>query len=167
LAWYTSRAILWAYDFELPTSVTAVSTWKDECPIDTNAILKFADDRYASLDCSFRNTRRQTLEIVGEKGSIIIPDFVLPFNAEPFWIPENTYNEESEFQIRDFNGQIHTYKVPECVQVAELVRTFVKDYELFQSGKPVSQNWGKMSIATQTVIDAIYTSSKTGATVNL
>ena len=66
------------------------------------------------------------LEIVGEKGSIIIPDFVLPFNSEPFWIPQNPYNEKSEYQIRDFNGQITSHEIPECLQVVELVRTFVR-----------------------------------------
>ena len=107
------------------------------------------------------------LEIVGEKGSIIIPDFVLPFNSEPFWIPQNPYNEKSEYQIRDFNGQITSHEIPECLQVVELVRTFVKDYEAHKSGKPVSQNWGQMTVATQTVLDAIYDSSKNNTTVSL
>jgi len=74
------RLALWAFNFTPPRFVKALCHKRNTqgCFQDCSVWLFFSEDRTASFDCSYFNPFRQHAELVGETGSIIIPQFVIP-----------------------------------------------------------------------------------------
>ena len=79
--WYCVRAILWAYDFTLPASVTAhagATFTADGVPMHVGATLLFPGGRRGHFECGFDRIFTQTLEVAGTLGTLRCDDFVLP-----------------------------------------------------------------------------------------
>ncbi|KAF5797724.1 hypothetical protein HanRHA438_Chr07g0294571 [Helianthus annuus] len=82
--WYCARAILWANDFNLPKSVTAL-------PYLTKRALSYPalhwdDGKVATLHCSFLANLTMTIVASGTKGSLHLNDFVIPFEEKQVWV---------------------------------------------------------------------------------
>lgn len=78
LGWYTIRHALWAYSYEMPTSVTAAMHLAvNGVPVHVVATLAFSGGRSASFDVSFNAGFRQWAEVSGTLGSVDIEDFCL------------------------------------------------------------------------------------------
>ena len=74
------RLSLWAFDYEQPIYVKAICHKRNKLGAmqDISVWLFFSEDRVASFDCSYFCPLRQHAEIVGEKGTIELRQFVLP-----------------------------------------------------------------------------------------
>ncbi|KRX06391.1 hypothetical protein PPERSA_05004 [Pseudocohnilembus persalinus] len=77
VCWYSCMAALVAFDFETPLKIQALN-WKfaeNGSLVDILGILRFSDNKVAIVDGSFIESKRQNLEIVGEKGTFRIASF--------------------------------------------------------------------------------------------
>jgi xylose dehydrogenase (NAD/NADP) len=77
---YPVYGIRWAFGEE-PVRVWAAARFRFGVDVELSATLWFADGRMASFDCGFTQPFRQWLEIVGEKGTLTVPEM---------WVPRQT-----------------------------------------------------------------------------
>lgn len=153
LGWYTIRAILWAFKYELPISVTATGTIDKMTGaiMDVDAILSFSGDRSAVFTNSFRESKRQWLDLITEEQCVHIDQFVGPRKKngryECDYVVENDGSQNSE-----------TVDVAECRQELEVINDFAK--EARDPSSESAKKWGQESEDTMTVLDAIYESIK-------
>ncbi|PWA76247.1 Oxidoreductase [Artemisia annua] len=165
--WYSIRAILWANDYELPKTVTAL---RDPEYNELGVILSCGaslnwneSGKVATFYCSFLSNLSMDIIALGTKGNFRVHDFVIPFNEKvgPFYAVANSrwaelstgcVPEPSEFKI--------TTDLP---QEALMVQEFARLVEGICNGeaKP-EKKWPILSRKTQLVIDAVITSIKNG-----
>ena len=86
LGWYCIRFMLWAMNWEMPTSVTGrllASQGRGDSPhpvpMECSAELVFPSGVSAGFYCSFQTENQQLMTLSGTKGYLHMPDFVLPF----------------------------------------------------------------------------------------
>jgi predicted dehydrogenase len=79
LGWYCIRFALWAFGWDLPTRVAAVShaATSEGVPLEVTATLVFPGDRVATFDCGFSTAFRQWAEVAGTSGHVKLDDFVI------------------------------------------------------------------------------------------
>lgn len=81
LGWYCARAILWAYDYELPELVTALPDTKfnrDGVLLSCKACLQWKNGRSATLHCSFLLNMVMKVSVYGSSRTLEVEDFVIP-----------------------------------------------------------------------------------------
>lgn len=80
LGWYCVRFALWAFDYDTPELVRCdyLDATEEGVPLHAVAMMRFSGGRTASFDCSFRHCLRQWAEVVGEKATLSLDDFVVP-----------------------------------------------------------------------------------------
>ncbi|KAL7617029.1 uncharacterized oxidoreductase At4g09670 [Lactuca sativa] len=165
--WYSIRAILWAYDYELPKTVTAIGDPEyneSGVILSCGASLNWKENgKVATFYCSFYTNLTMDITVLGTKGSLRVHDFVIPFNENvgPFYAVANSRWKElslgcepepSEFKI--------TTVLP---QEALMVQEFGRLVQGINGGdaKP-EKKWPTISRKTQAVIDAVVASIKNG-----
>ncbi len=74
---YPVYGIRWAMGQE-PVRVWAAARYEFGVDVEMNGVLWFADGAIATFDCGFVHPMRQWLEIVGERGTISIPEMWVP-----------------------------------------------------------------------------------------
>ncbi len=174
LGWYNLRFTLWAMNGKLPARVAGHMLAEHRrpdspaaVPTDFSAELFFADGVSASFYCSFLTEIQQWAILGGTKGSLYVPDFVLP-----------RYGAEAAFEVSnpiytiagcDFNMEEHTrrFAVREYSNSAENAQEtnmFRRFAELVLSGRP-DASWGEMTLKTQQVLDACLQSARSGGSV--
>jgi len=86
LGWYNIRFTLWAMNWELPVKVTGHMLAEHRrpgspvgVPTDFSAELFYANGVSASFYCSYLAEIQQWANLGGTKGSLYVPDFVLPW----------------------------------------------------------------------------------------
>ena len=77
---YPVYGIRWAFGEE-PVKVWSAARFQFDVDVAMSATLWFADGRIANFDCGFVHPLRQWLEIVGEKGTITVPQMWVPKKA--------------------------------------------------------------------------------------
>lgn len=77
---YPVYGIRWAFGEE-PVKVWAAARFQYDVDISMSATLWFADGRIATFDCGFDHPMRQWLEVVGAKGTLIVPEMWVPNKA--------------------------------------------------------------------------------------
>ncbi len=82
---YPVFGIRWAFAAE-PVRVFASAHYAHDCDVEMSALLWFADGRMASFDCGFTSPFRGWLEIVGETGTVEIPEMWLPSDPATYTI---------------------------------------------------------------------------------
>jgi len=167
LGWYNLRFTLFAMKYQMPQRVTGRTLFEHgsgekPVPMEFSGELFFPGGATAGFYCSFRTENHQWANISGSKGSIHVPDFVLPF-----------YGCESAFEANrplfsaagcTFRMESHPvrYAVRECSEGAEnaqevnMIRTFSG---LVLSGK-LDPTWGEIALKTQVVMDACQRSAQ-------
>ena len=174
LGWYNLRFTLWAMNGKLPLRVAGHMLAEHRrpdspaaVPTDFSAELFFADGVSASFYCSFLTEIQQWAVLGGTKGSLYVPDFVLPrYGAEAafeLWNPIYTISG------CDFNMEEHTrrFAVPEYSNAAENAQEthmFRRFAELVLSGRR-DDSWGELTLKTQQVLDASLQSARAGGSV--
>jgi predicted dehydrogenase len=165
LGWYNIRFILWANQWREPTKVTAtcLSTFQGShspkpVPAEFSAELSFDDGVSASFYCSFITENQQWSHISGERGSLSIDDFVLPFYGSEVGFAV----DRPEFRIEGCDFHMHRrslkISVPEYsagFATAQEVNMFENFHAALRLPQP-DPRWGAMSLATQRVIDAAF-----------
>ncbi|KAA8522556.1 hypothetical protein F0562_013083 [Nyssa sinensis] len=93
--WYCIRAILWAVDYELPKTVTALREPEfNEAGVilSCGSSLRWEDGKVATFYCSFLTNLSMDITALGTKGNLRLHDFVIPFqeNVAPFYVASNS-----------------------------------------------------------------------------
>lgn len=161
LGWYCIRAILWAYDYEVPVSVTAYPgcvTNSEGVPIVVGGTLLFKEGRRGNFRCSFDTALTQRLEICGSSGTILVDDFVIPRSetkAEFVVTREHRLGDLDTWDatIKDTHT-VHAEK-PQEVSMWEGFARCIKNAE---SG----QHWTDVAALTQKVVCLVADSMKNG-----
>ncbi|MCO5587817.1 hypothetical protein L7F22_041769 [Adiantum nelumboides] len=162
LGWYCARGILWANDYDLPSSVTALpgtKFTKDGVITSCRASFVWDDGRVATFSCSFHADFNVKLAIYGTNGTLEVPnidtgDFKL-YGLSIFedmdigWAPDF-----KEFEIKTDLSQ-------ESLMVQRFL-SFVKGIQNGSTG--VDSFWPSIAMKTQQMIDAVNCSIGQGCT---
>ncbi len=82
----------------------------------TNAVLDFGDGRFGLIDSSFALLPRQSAEIIGEQGTIIIPvPFVPGIRETTVFVTKNGQMSEQTFSVID-QYQLEVEHFAECIR---------------------------------------------------
>ena len=98
---YPVYGIRWAFGEE-PVRVWATARYQFGVDVEMSATLWFADGRMANFDCGFVHPLRQWFEIVGEKGTITIPEMWVPGKAT-YRVEYNESADAQEVVIEGFD----------------------------------------------------------------
>ena len=80
---YPVYGIRWAMSAE-PVRAWATARYEYGVDVEMTGVLWFADGAVASFDCGFIHPHRQWLEIVGETGTIYVPEMWVPTGRPEF-----------------------------------------------------------------------------------
>eukprot|EP01018_Ginkgo_biloba_P037834 Gb_11250 [translate_table: standard] len=166
LGWYCIRAILWANDYQLPQSVTALpgAVFNEAGVIMACGCHFFwKDGRVSTYHCSYFSDMSMDLAVHGTKGTLRLHDFVIPYeeNSASFTFSSGVKfaGIQTGWEPRPSEHLI-TAKLPqEALMVQELAR-LVKDIRDY-GGKPDLQ-WPSITRKTQMLLNAINTSIRQG-----
>ena len=169
LGWYCIRLALWTMKEKLPEAVTGRTISQDSgknspegVPTEFSGELFFPGGVSASFYCSFQTHTEEWAVISGERGSLRIPDFVLPIfgNEIGFEI------DQSDLSISgcDFNmeSRVEQVNIPEygsghpTAQDTNLFRNFANQ---ILSGK-LNDDWPQIALNTQLVMEACANSAR-------
>ncbi|CAL5332902.1 unnamed protein product [Camellia sinensis] len=164
--WYCTRAILWAADYELPKTVTALREPElNEVGvlITCGASLSWGDGRIATFYCSFLTNMTMDITCGGTKGNLRIHDFVIPFqeNVGQFY----TASKSTFAQLSLGCGPIPsehavTTDLPQEALMVSVFAGLISSIERNDS-KP-EKKWPAISRKTQLVLDAVISSIQKG-----
>jgi predicted dehydrogenase len=171
LGWYNIRFTLWAMNWELPTRVAGhllsehgPSDGSASVPTEFAAELFFANGVSASFYCSFLTEIQQWVNLAGTRGSIHVPDFVLPrYGAETIFDVSNpVYNITGcDFNMEEHVRRCAIHEYSNSDKNAQETNMFHRFGELVLSGQRDS-TWGEMALKTQQVLDACLRSARSG-----
>ena len=174
LGWYSIRFMLWAMNWKLPTRVAGHILAEHRSPgspaavpTDFSAELFFANGVSASFYCSFLAQIQQWVNLAGTKGSLHVPDFVLPRHGDELTF--ETSNPVFTITGCDFIMEEHAQRFAvrehsHSAEDAQETNMFHRFAELVLSGKP-DPCWGEMALKTQQVLDACLESARSGGCV--
>ena len=174
LGWYNIRFTLWAMNWELPAKVTgrilAEHRRPDSpaaVPTDFSAELFYADGVSAGFYCSYLAEIQQWANLGGTKGSLYVPDFVLPwYGAEvAFEVSNPVYNVTGcDFNMEEHTRRFAVREYSNSAENAQETNMFRRFAELALSGRP-DHCWGEMTLKTQQVLDACLQSARSGGCI--
>lgn len=151
---YTLHAIRHILEEE-PISVYASGKYHPELKVDTTmaGVMSFQSGVAASFDSSFDTMPRNTYEVVGSKGTIILTSAFRPDTEE---------NMIGEIHLETTEGKKEVYKVP-----GDQYRLMIEAYgDSVLNNRPLS--YDREQIKNQMkILEAVYESSKTNKVVKL
>ena len=162
LGWYCIRFALWVMNWQLPERVTGRILAQVGSPGSTSSVptefsgeLFFKGGVSSTFYCSFLTADQQWAHLSGTKGTLTLPDFVLPFfgseasfetNTPSFRVDGCQFNMEAH--IRRHSVEEHSNNHPSS-QETNLFRNFS---EQVLSGSLNSQ-WPEEALKTQRVME--------------
>eukprot|EP01083_Nonionella_stella_P210723 762586_1 len=154
------RLSLWAFDYETPRFVKAIChkySKKTGSIQDVSVWLFFSSDRVASFDCSYHCPLRQHAELVGDRGTINIRQFVIPNEKKSQYTIHystlNTYDTTEHIELKEFMN---------CIQEVDMIKRMTK----IAITNKTEQFWPSVSLMTEKILDACRRSiNKDGALV--
>jgi len=174
LGWYTLGFALWVMNHELPARVSgrllAEAGRPDspgKVPTEMSAELLFAGGASASLYCSFRTENQQWANVSGTRGSVHIPDFVLPFFGDEtcFEVTNSVLETHGcDFDMRRRTRQVRVAEHGNSHPSSQEVALFRDFSALVVSGR-CDPHWGEVALRTQRVLDAVRRSAGEGREV--
>jgi predicted dehydrogenase len=146
---YPVYGIRWAFDEE-PVRAWATARFHFGVDVALTGVLWFADGRSANFDCGFTRPFRQWFEIVGDKGTITVPDM---------WLPR-----EAAFTLQ-FDEDLSATKVvvPGHDQIQLMLEHFGQYVLKDESVLPSPEE----AVKTAKVMDALLESARTGRVVEV
>nr|GMC48744.1 uncharacterized oxidoreductase At4g09670-like [Ipomoea batatas] len=142
---------LWANDYELPESVTALRDPEvNEAGVilSCGASMKWRDGRVATFYCSFLTNMASDICAYGTAGKLRVHDFIIPFPGKP----------APFYTLESFRPLEHGVEA-ELPQDVLMVREFCN---LAGSGGAPEKKWAVISRKTQVVVDAVNASIHNG-----
>lgn len=166
LGWYNVRLAMFAFDWAMPVSVSAVATKsKDGMPIDISCTLTFAEGKMSTFSNSYDSAFRQYAAIVGTKQTIELNDFCL----------SGTESNCSSFRVYEMHGLTEYDLLPKkrCTDhdykyvVNQEVCMWEKFAELCKTKDATQMKFYEdVALNTQRIMDAVMSSAaKDGASV--
>jgi len=172
LGWYCIRFALWTMKFQLPRLVSgrllAQQGRKDSptpVPTEFTGELFFDGGVSAGFYCSFITELQQWVHMSGTKGSLRIPDFVLPGHGTEvgFDVSNPVYRVvgcdfDMDPAVRRLTVAEHSHGHPSS-QETNLFRNFANQ---ILSGR-LNETWPQMALLTQQVMEACLISAQADA----
>ncbi|OVA08099.1 Oxidoreductase [Macleaya cordata] len=166
VGWYCIRSILWAADYELPKSVTALRG-----PIlnDSGVILacgssfQWEDGKVATFQASFLTNLTMDVTAVGTKGTLHLHDFVIPFeetSASFTFASESGFNDLVTGWVPLPSEHVVTTDLPQEAQMVKEFAGLVRSIK--ESCSKPEKKWPSISRKTQLVLDAVKASIDKG-----
>ncbi|XP_078441143.1 oxidoreductase family protein [Wolffia australiana] len=166
LGWYCARAILWAVDYDLPHSVTALRAPTANSAavlLSCGASLTWKDGRVATFHCSFLAHLTMELAVVGSRGTLHLADFVIPMEESSAAFSFNSASGLSELATGWVEMPSQHFVRNETPQEVLMVAEFSRLVAGIRSGTGGSETkWPEISRKTQLVIDAVKSSIDLG-----
>lgn len=164
--WYCIRAILWAFDYQLPKTVTALRDAEfneSGVILSCGASLLFHDGKLATFYCSFLTNLTMEISVLGSNGFLRVHDFIIPVqeNVGPFYVNSNTKFAELATGIEPAPTEhvIRTDLPQEVLMVKEFSSLVTK---IKEHGSEAEKKWPTISRKTQLVVDAVKASIDKG-----
>ncbi|CAK9161802.1 unnamed protein product [Ilex paraguariensis] len=160
--WYCTRAILWANEYELPKTVTALPEPEyNEAGVilSCGALLRWTDGKTATFYCSFLTNLTMDITALGTNGYLCVHDFVIPFqeNGAPFYEASNSRFANLAIGIEPVPSE-HAIDT-DLPQEALMVQVFANLVAgINEKGASPEKKWPTISRKTQLVIDAVMAS---------
>lgn len=161
LAWYCIGAILWAKDYQLPTTITALP---DVTRNSAGAILSCTasfhwdqlDKTVATIHCSYLSHSSMDLAISGSKGTLNVKDFIIPYQEHSasfdFTLGAKFVDLHIGWNVKPEQVPVASDLPQEALMVQELAR-LVEGIRKSES-RPDSK-WPEISRKTQFLMDAV------------
>jgi predicted dehydrogenase len=161
VGWYCVRAILWAYDYNLPNTVIALRGSvlnKAGVIFSCGASLHWDNGQVATFHCSFLGCLTMDVTVIGSKGTLHVNDFVVPFveYEAPYTAASGTGFSELSLgwkPVPTVEKVVHSLPQEAC-----MVKEFSR---LVKEGK-TEKKWGVLSRKTQLILDAVKASIDKG-----
>ena len=145
---YPVYGIRWAMGQE-PVRAWATARYEYGVDLETTGVLTFANGTVASFDCGFVHPMRQWLEIVGETGTIYVPEM---------WVPAG----RPEFELRRDGSTIERTSAPGD-QIQHMLEDFSRHV---MDGTPVHPP-PEEAVKTLRVLDALARSAREGRAIDV
>lgn len=166
IGWYCIRSILWAADYQLPKTVTALRDPEyNEAGVllTCGASLHWEDGKMATLYCSFLTNLSMDIIALGANGLLRVHDFVIPFeeNVGPYYASTNTRFAELSIGIEPAPSEhIVTTDFPQEALMVKEFSALVSSIKC--EGSMPEKKWPTISRKTQVVMDAVKASIDQG-----
>ncbi|XP_020999281.1 uncharacterized oxidoreductase At4g09670 [Arachis duranensis] len=164
--WYCVSAILWASNYELPKSATALHkpTYNDAGVIlACAASLSWEDDKVATFYCSFLTDMSMDIIVMGTKGSLRVHDYVIPNQEKEAKFSTSSNSNWVELSLGWAPNPSEHVVYNDLPQEVHMVKEFARLVGAikYNNSKP-EDTWPIISRKTQLVIDAVKTSIDNG-----
>jgi predicted dehydrogenase len=146
---YPVYGIRWAMGQE-PVRVWATARYEFGVDVEMNGVLWFDGGAVASFDCGFVHPMRQWLEIVGETGTIHVPEM---------WVPR----DRAEFELQRDGGKSETTSAGGVDQIRCMLENFSRHVLEDQPVLPSPEE----AVKTLRVLDALARSAREGRVVDV
>ncbi len=176
LGWYTIRFALWTMNYMMPERVSARllssvgrSDSPDAVPTEFSAELLFANGVSASFYNSFLTEHQQWANVSGDKGHLVVSDFVLPYVGNELGFTLSSPNfavKGCEFAMEKHDRHFSVAEYANNHPNAQETRLFRAFAELVNQGT-LNPHWPEIALKTQRVLDACLTSAQEGREVIL
>ncbi|XP_042502096.1 uncharacterized oxidoreductase At4g09670-like [Macadamia integrifolia] len=166
--WYCIMAILWAVNYQLPKTVTALPAPTHNA---SGVILACGssfqwgeeDTKIATFHCGFLSHVSMDLSIYGSNGSLHLKDFIIPYqeNSASFDFTSGAKFAELHlgWNLKPTQVQVASELPQEALMVQEFA-TLVNSIR--SSGSKPDRKWPEISRKTQLVLDAVMKSIEIG-----
>jgi predicted dehydrogenase len=146
---YPVYGIRWAFGQE-PVRVRATARYEFGVDVELSGVLWFADGGVASFDCGFVHPMRQWLEIVGETGTIRVPEM---------WVPK----QQPDFEVQHDGAGVERMSGGTSDQIQCMLENFSR---FVLDDAPVQPD-PQEAVKTLRVLDALARSAREGKTVEV
>ncbi|XVF29907.1 hypothetical protein REPUB_Repub16aG0010900 [Reevesia pubescens] len=164
--WYGIRSVLWAADYELPKTVTALrGPVLNEAGVilDCGASLHWEDGKTATFHCSFLSNLTTNLTAIGTCGTLHLTDFVIPYQEH-----EASYTATAKPSFSELvtgweplpSEHVVTVDLPQDVCMVREFAGLVENIK--RNGAQPDKKWPTISRKTQLVLDAVKASIEKG-----
>lgn len=169
LGWYNIRFALWVMKFALPERVTGrilneYATDGRPVPLEFSGELLFPGGVSGTFYCSFRTELQQWAHVSGDKGSVTVEDFVLPYHGSEaaFTVQKPVFRVKNcTFQMESHPTRHATHEASEGREDAQETNMARRFAELVLGGNP-DHGWADIALKTQLVLDACLRSARDG-----
>jgi len=169
LGWYNIRFSLWAMRYAMPERVSGRLIAEHGSagagvPFEFAGELCFPGGATASFYCSFLTELQQWAHISGTKGSVTVPDFVLPFHGPEVAFEANrpSYRVQGcTFSMDSHPRRFAVHEYSEGVAGAQEVN-MIQTFSDLVTSKKLDPTWSEVALQTQLVMDACLKSARSG-----
>ncbi|HEV2694031.1 MAG TPA: Gfo/Idh/MocA family oxidoreductase [Verrucomicrobiae bacterium] len=170
LGWYSIRFALWAFKWQLPEAVSGriLSQSKQlpgrvSSPTEFSAELFYPGGVSVQFYSSFLAAKQQWVHVSGQKGWLLLPDFVHPYDSYEPGIQVNEKNVAVAGEVKCPPGVDPMMQSHATAQDTRMFRNFANQ---IRSGK-LNEDWTMWAMKTQQVLDACHKAGQRGVTVKI